>query len=1047
MFAIKELKQHKFSRAVSRGQWLVGLLIVLVLACFEGGAAQAATASPNDWRDLILYQIITDRFANGNSSNDAVEGNFAPADGFKIHGGDFAGAQAKLDYLQQLGIDGLWISPVVLNANAEYHGYAARDLYAIAPHFGTMAELQSLVAACHARGMVVVLDVVLNHMGDLIDSGDAGYGTFKNPATYTLRWRGAKHHAGFFNDLTKFHAHGTIGNYVDPEQVLGELAGLDDIKTEDPAVRTELIRAYSWLIDQTDCDGFRIDTVKHVETPFWSAWTPAVRAHADSIGKSHFFMFGEAFDGDDARNGSYTGTVGGGPYKLDSMLYYPMYFTTSVLFRNTNPADPGTAPARISDRYSYLNNYDPTSREQLVNFLDNHDNPRFLAFGGPAESDEGKLRAALGWMLTSRGVPCIYYGTEQGFDGGGDPYDREDMFRGSWDYGPSLGDNFNEARPLVQYVRKLSEVRRRHEALRRGVTREINVAIAGSGQYLYERATATDTVWVLVNTANAPIEVNVPAAPWAPNTVLVDALQPDYAETVSNLGVLTARFQARGVRVLESLASRNALTPQPLHVTAIYPSHDSGINDRNSALRVSFDRDVAPEQLPAAFTITPFIDGAWQVVGKEGRYYPRMAWSAGVTYKWGLAATLTARDGATMPARFEAQFITTGTATGLVLSAGYVADRIARQGLSAPTGIVAAPALGPLAMLLTDTNVSRVYTITPGGDIGHWLGDSRWTLPQGMAVAADNKVTVIDNSGVYEVGASRMTTQRIGGSSTTQAGATVWGPAAFGSLLYLCDPVGNRVQRLLANNTLQPFATGINGASGLAFGPGGAWGSDLYASDANLASIAGVADGAGRICRVTSAGVVSTFVLNAALLNGVTALAFDPTGAFGGNLFAADLINKRILQITPAGAISVFATGFGGLKGAHCIAFGPDGALYVADAGSPQVVRISRAVLTTDVALGPSSRSALELAAAPNPFVGQVALRFTVSERGVARLEILDVAGRRVRLLETGSLEAGVRTIHWDGRDDGGSPSTAGLYFAHLSVGERSVVKRVVLSR
>src|SRR5258705_3067271 len=231
---------------------VVGLVCALLAL---GAEAWAGTASPADWRDLVLYQIVTDRFANGNTSNDAVEGNYAPSSGTQIHGGDFAGVQSKLDYLQQLGVDGIWISPVVLNANAEYHGYAARDFYTIAPHFGSLADLQSLVGACHARGMVVVMDVVVNHMGDLIDSGNPNYPNYQYPTPYTLRWRGTKHHAGFFDDLTKFHAYGQIGNFVDPEQILGELSGLDDLKTEDPAVRAQLINACNWLIDQTDCDG------------------------------------------------------------------------------------------------------------------------------------------------------------------------------------------------------------------------------------------------------------------------------------------------------------------------------------------------------------------------------------------------------------------------------------------------------------------------------------------------------------------------------------------------------------------------------------------------------------------------------------------------------------------------------------------------------------------------------------------------------------------------------------------------------------------------
>ena len=1047
MRVITGVMLHEFIGRATRGQ-SIALALLVAAACGITSPARAATASPGDWRDLVLYQIVTDRFANGSTSNDAVEGNFAPSDGAKIHGGDFAGAQAKLDYLQQLGVDGLWISPVVLNANAEYHGYAARDFYSIAPHFGSLAELQSLVAACHARGMVVVIDVVVNHLGDLIDSGDFGYDAYKYPANYNLRWRSAKHHAGFFNDLTKFHAHGAIGNFVDPEQILGELSGLDDLKTEDPAVRTELIKACNWLIDQSDCDGFRIDTVKHVEMAFWQQWAPAVHAHCDSIGKSRFFMFGESFDGDDGKNGSYTGTVGGGPYKLDSMLYYPMYFTASYAFRNADPADSFTSPAQISGRYGNLSSYDPTSREQLVTFLDNHDNARFQAFGSAAESDEGKLRAALGWMLTSRGVPCLYYGTEQGFDGGGDPYCREDMFRGSWDFGPSLGDNFNEARPLVQYVRRLAEARRRHEALRRGVTRELSVAAAGAGPYVYERTTATDTVWVAVNNSNAPASIALAAAPWPAGASLVDAVNPDTVETVSGGGSFTVRVPARGVRVFESLAAHAAAAAlERLQVTAIYPSHDEGINDRNSPLRVAFDREVAPEAVAAAFSIAPFADGVWQVLGREGRYFPRATWTAGVTYKWSFAATLAARDGATLPARFDAQFIATGTSTGLTVSAGYVSDRIARQGLAAPTSIVTARGLGPLTMLLSDTNRNRLYTLTPGGDLGHWTSDSRWTRLQGIAPDSTGRVAAVDDGGVYSIGSARMCAALTGSTSATQAGAGVWGPAAFGSLLYLSDPVGNRVVRLTALNTLQQFATGIFGAAGLAFGSGGAWGGDLYVADPNLTSVGGIADGAGRIARVTSAGAVSTLVQNAGMLNGVTALAFDPTVTFGGNLFAADVINKRILQITPAGAISVFATGFGGLAGPQCIAFGPDGALYVADAGSPQVVRIARAILTTSVPAGHAGDAALHFAVAPNPFTGSTLLRFSLAAAGPVRAELLDVTGRRVRSLVAGELVAGEHTLRWDGRDDRGHALPAGLYFARLETAGNGVVRRLALAR
>ncbi len=209
-------------RAFARAGGTLAGLLVAISAVLPASAATLLTPSPSDWRDVVIYQVITDRFADGNSGNNAVEGSYAPADGAKIHGGDFAGIQGRLDYLTQLGVTALWISPVVLNANAEYHGYAARDLFAIAPHFGSLADLQSLVQACHARGIYVIADFVVNHMGDLIDSGNSSYPAFRYPATYTLRWRNAsKRHAGVLDDLTKFHAHGNVSNFSDPEQVVG----------------------------------------------------------------------------------------------------------------------------------------------------------------------------------------------------------------------------------------------------------------------------------------------------------------------------------------------------------------------------------------------------------------------------------------------------------------------------------------------------------------------------------------------------------------------------------------------------------------------------------------------------------------------------------------------------------------------------------------------------------------------------------------------------------------------------------------------------------
>ncbi len=1016
------------------------------------GLAFALTPSPTDWRDLVIYQILTDRFADGNPANNALEGSYVPSDGARIHGGDFAGIEGKLDYIENLGVNAIWLSPVLLNANAEYHGYAARDLFSVAPHFGTLAELQSLVAACHARGIYIVMDVVVNHMGDLIHSTSGSYPAYRYPTTYTLSWRDAsKRYFGVLDNLSKFHAHGNIGSFVDPEQVVGELFSLDDLKTEDAAVQNELKLASEWLIENTDCDGYRIDTVKHVEMSFWNTWAPAVHAHATARGKGRFFLFGEVFDGDDSKNGSYTGTVSGGNYKLDAVLHYPMYNTTNGVFGFDNP------PSEISNRYAQLGQYDPTSREQLVTFLDNHDNSRFLGFG-IANQDESRLRAALGWQLTSRGVPCVYYGTEQEFDGGGDPYNREDMWDGAWDFGPSDFDNFDLVHPLFLHTRRLLDARRRHEALRRGVTTERGSEAAGPGYYVYDRRTATDTVLVAINTSNAPVIRVGQTSPWVSGSVLVDVLDPAVRDTIGAGGAFTLRLPARGVRVLESLAASAATaSAEVLHITSTYPGHDQNLNDRSSPMTVKFDRPIDSAVLPGAFSITPATGGAWQVAGdaRSAKFFPAAMWGAGTSYAWSFDMTLVSADGRLMPAAFASTFKFLAPSTGITVAGGFTADRIARQGLGAAEGIVSVPALG--ALLVTDTSRDRIFTVTPGGDLGHWLGDSRWTESEGVAVAPDGRITVLDHTGIYAIDARRMTTQSLGSSPATQAGAGAWGGAAFNSRFYMGDPLGNRVVYVSPISTLTTFASGINGAEGLAFGPGGAWGTDLYVADANLTSLGTTADGLGRIVRVTSAGVVSTLVQNAGLLNGASGMAFDTYGRFGGNLFIADILGERVLQVTPAGAVSVFAAGFKNLSGSQCLAFGPDGALYVCDAGSgqpfsnsmgtnqPQIVRIAPAVLTTDVA-GAVDAGRVSLAPPmPNPARDDVAFSFTLSVAGASKLSLYDLSGRLARTLWSGWADAGVRSVRWDVRDDRGRRVRAGMYFAVLETESGRAGRRVVV--
>src|ERR1017187_4783807 len=226
---------------------------LLAALVFLAAAARAQTGSPDLWQRQSIYQIITDRFFDGDPANNNADGNYDPSGhrGTSVHGGDFKGVDQKLDYIKALGAPAIWISPVVLNARGEFHGYAGLDFYKVDPHWGSLADLQHMVRAAHARGLLVIDDIVVNHGGNLVDSGDRGYPYFKRPPDgYTLRWRNHdRQYPPPFNlnatnttlsDL--FHNSGHIRDYSDSAQVeQGELSGLHDFRSVTISVREGMI--------------------------------------------------------------------------------------------------------------------------------------------------------------------------------------------------------------------------------------------------------------------------------------------------------------------------------------------------------------------------------------------------------------------------------------------------------------------------------------------------------------------------------------------------------------------------------------------------------------------------------------------------------------------------------------------------------------------------------------------------------------------------------------------------------------------------------------
>jgi glycosidase len=486
---------------------------LVALALFAVGA-QAQTSNVF-WQAQSIYQIITDRFYNGDTNNDNAEGTYAPSNPTGVHGGDFEGIEQKLDYIKALGATAIWISPIVLNTEGQFHGYSAWNFYEVAPHWGSLASLQALVQAAHARGLLVVDDIVVNHAGDLVTGSGSGYPTYSYPKGYTLSYvNNSKTYPAPFNLTTTnpsltnlFHNYGNIDNFNNTQQTeLGWLDGLNDLRTETPYVRTNMEAIYEYWIGQAGFDAFRVDTALEVEMGCWQSFCPAIHSYAATNGNTNFFMFAEADNGSDSVVGPYTGTKDGGAFAFDSAVDYPLYYINNSVF-----ATASGNTQQIEQHYDNVeSDYDPAAQMQLVTFLDNHDNPRFLSTS-ESSNNTNRLEVALAFLYTARGVPCLYYGTEQGFDGTTDPNDREDMFAGEFKDGPSGTvvqlsspgvDNFNMTHPLFLWVAQLNNFRRLYPCIALGTHINQWNNPNSPGLFAYCRLLNNEEVFVVFNTAS-----------------------------------------------------------------------------------------------------------------------------------------------------------------------------------------------------------------------------------------------------------------------------------------------------------------------------------------------------------------------------------------------------------------------------------------------------------------------------------------------------------------------------------------------------------------
>jgi alpha-amylase len=609
-------------------------ILLLALVCV-GKTTRAQSVSNDFWQAQSIYQILTDRFFDGDTSNNNADGNYSPANSTAVHGGDFKGVEQKLDYIKALGATAIWISPVIVNASGQYHGYAGRDFYNVAAHWGNLAALQQMVQAAHSRGLLVINDIIVNHGGDLVYSTESGYANFiAPPGGYNLRYRSATRYASPFNtnaanpSLTNlFHNNGAIQNFGDTTQSeRGELFGLDDFRTESPYVRSNMVEVYKHWIAQAGFDGFRVDTVKHAEMGFWQEWSPLLHAFAATNGKPNFFMFGEVLEGSDAKCGSYTGTKAGGTFALDSVLDYPLYFTINSVF-----ATASGATKQIEDRYHAIApNYDPAAHMRLVTFLDNHDQRRFLNSAN-ANGNTARLQLALLFLYTARGIPCLYYGTEQAFNGGSDPNNREDMFDGSFEQGPSLGDNFNMTHPMFLWVAKLNNFRRLYPPLQLGSHINQWYDPDSPGLFAYARRLGTQEVFVVFNTASTNQTLPNRSTILPAGTKVLNLFDTNEVLTIT----ATPQFPpitvaGTSAKVFVSESDWRTLDPV---VVSNSPAHDAAGVPTYSPIVLRFSAPMNSNSVQGAFSTTPAVNGtfAWSAARDTLTWTPGGAGLPGLT--------------------------------------------------------------------------------------------------------------------------------------------------------------------------------------------------------------------------------------------------------------------------------------------------------------------------------------------------------------------------------------------------------------------------------
>ncbi|MHB9862344.1 pullulanase-type alpha-1,6-glucosidase [Streptomyces sp. YIM S03343] len=666
---------HRRSRAdgIRRGAGVVAVALAAALVQPLAAHAAAPPAPPSDAKLAAqparhddtreqFYFVMPDRFANGDTSNDKggltgsrLATGYDPTDKGFYQGGDLKGLTKRLDYIKDLGTTAIWMAPIFKNrpvqgsgsnASAGYHGYWITDFTQVDPHFGTNKDLGTLIAKAHAKGMKVFFDVITNHTADVVDYEEKSYSYLSKGAFPYLTKDGqpfddADYAAGgksfpsvgtgsfprtpvvsaadkdvkvpsWLNDPTMYHNRGD-STYAGESATYGDFSGLDDLWTERPEVVKGMEKIYQRWVRDFGVDGFRIDTVKHVDMEFWTQWATALDAYAADHGRKNFFMFGEVYSADTSVTSPYV-TQG----RLDATLDFPFQDAARAYASQSGSAQ--KLASVFADDYKYAT--DKANAYEQVTFLGNHDMGRigyFLKQDNPKATDTellAKDKLANELMFLSRGNPVVYYGDEQGFTGsGGDKDARQTMFASKVaDYldDDEIGtarthasDAYDTSAPLYRQIAALAKLRKANPALTDGVQTE-RYAADGAGVYAFSRTGSGRTEYVVAFN-NAGEAKTATFATGSANTRFRGIYGTDATTSTGADKKITVTVPAGSAVVLKAAA--------PLGKPATKPTLTLKAPGTGATGTVELTADPEGGQLNRVVFAAQVGNGAWQVLG------------------------------------------------------------------------------------------------------------------------------------------------------------------------------------------------------------------------------------------------------------------------------------------------------------------------------------------------------------------------------------------------------------------------------------------------